>query len=171
MHRNKNTACSAFLIFNKKKKPKRARLGIALQVQSHKFFKMGIALKFVERTTPNGNLVKEAKINGTLKSLSPKSFSYINGSGDTVEYKLATIEFLDENQEKKVANQVHVYKSSYEEGMEIGQTYLGSVTRSTDADGKPRSPWLALSSFVVGAQITDDMFEDYVAAGDKAQGV
>lgn len=123
---------------------------------------MGIALKFVEQTTPKGNLIKVAKIKGTLKSLSPNSFSYTNDSGDSIEYKLATIEFLDENQEKKVANQVHVYKSSYEQGMEIGETYLGSVTRSKNADGTARSPWLALSSLVVGNAITDDMFEDYV---------
>lgn len=154
----------AYVIFNKKKKPKRARRGIALQLQSHKFFKMGIALKFVEKTTSRGNVVKVAKINGTLKRLSDNVFDYevTNEEGDLekVEYKLATVEFLDENQQKHVANNVHVYRKSYEQGMETGGTYLGSVTRSKNADGSARSPWWALSSLVVGADITDDMFEE-----------
>jgi hypothetical protein len=124
---------------------------------------MGIALKFVEKTTTKGNVFKEAKIKGTLKRLSPNVFSYdvdTEDGVDKVEYKLATIEFLDENKTKHVATNVHVYKSSYEQGMEVGETYLGSVSRSKNADGTPRSPWWALSSLVIGAEITDDMFEE-----------
>jgi hypothetical protein len=124
---------------------------------------MGIALKFVEQTTSRGNVVKVAKINGTLKRLSDKVFDYeVEGKDgiEKVEYKLATVEFLDENKTKHVANNVHVYKKSYEQDMEVGGTYLGSVTRSTNADGTPRSPWWALSSLVIGAEITDDMFEE-----------
>jgi hypothetical protein len=125
---------------------------------------MGIALKFVEKTTSRGNLIKVARINGTLKRLSDNVFDYetTNEKGDLemVEYKLATVEFLDENKQKHVANNVHVYKTSYEQGMEVGGTYLGSVTRSKNADGSPRSPWWALSSLVIGAEITDDMFEE-----------
>jgi len=124
---------------------------------------MGIALKFVEQTTSRGNLVKVAKIKGTLKRLSDNVFDYeVQGENgiEKVEYKLATVEFLDENQQKHVANNVHVYKKSYEQDMETGGTYLGSVTRSKNADGSPRSPWWALSSLVVGAEITDDMFEE-----------
>ena len=124
---------------------------------------MGIALKFVEQTTSRGNLIKVAKIKGTLKRLSDKVFDYDveneKGEVEKVEYKLATVEFLDENQQKHVANNVHVYKTSYEQGMEAGCTYLGSVTRSKNADGTPRSPWWSLSSLVIGAEITDDMFE------------
>jgi len=125
---------------------------------------MGIALKFVEKTTSRGNLVKVAKIKGTLKSLSDKVFDYETtnekGGIELIEYKLATVEFLDEKQQKHVANNVHVYRKSYEEGMDVGSTYLGSVTRSKDADGSPRSPWWALSSFIIGAEITDDDFEE-----------
>ena len=124
---------------------------------------MGIALKFVEQTTSRGNVVKVAKINGTLKRLSDKVFDYkVEGENgvETVEYKLATVEFLDENKTKHVANNVHVYKKSYEQDMEVGGTYLGSVTRSKNADGSARSPWWALSSLVIGADITDDMFEE-----------
>lgn len=124
---------------------------------------MGIALKFVEQTTSRGNVVKVAKINGTLKRLSDKVFDYeVEGKDgiEKVEYKLATVEFLDENKTKHVANNVHVYKKSYEQDMEVGGTYLGSVTRSTNADGTPRSPWWALSSLVIGTEITDDMFEE-----------
>lgn len=125
---------------------------------------MGIALKFVEKTTSRGNLVKVAKINGTLKRLSDKVFDYETtnekGGIELIEYKLATVEFLDEKQQKHVANNVHVYKTSYDQGMEVGDIYLGSVTRSKDTDGKPRSPWWALSSLVIGAEITDDDFEE-----------
>lgn len=125
---------------------------------------MGIALKFVEKVTPKGNITKVAKINGTLKRLSDKVFDYevINEKGEVekVEYKLATVEFLDENKTTHVANNVHVYKTSYEQGMEAGVTYLGSVTRSKNADGTARSPWWALSSLVIGDTITDDMFEE-----------
>jgi hypothetical protein len=128
------------------------------------FIKMGIALKFVEQTTSRGNVVKVAKINGTLKRLSDNVFDYevTNEKGDIekVEYKLATVEFLDENKQKHVANNVHVYRKSYEQEMEVGSTYLGSVTRSKNADGTARSPWWALSSLVIGADITDDMFDD-----------
>jgi hypothetical protein len=124
---------------------------------------MGIALKFVEKTTSKGNVVKEAKINGTLKRLSTNVFGYdVDGENgvEKVEYKLATVEFLDENQQKHIANNVHVYRKSYEQDMEVGNTYLGSVTRSKNPDGTPRSPWWALSSLVVGAEITDDMFDE-----------
>lgn len=124
---------------------------------------MGIALKFVEQTTSRGNVVKVAKINGTLKRLSDKVFDYeVEGKDgiEKVEYKLATVEFLDENKTKHVANNVHVYKKSYEQDMEVGGTYLGSVTRSTNADGTARTPWWTLSSLVIGAEITDDMFEE-----------
>lgn len=125
---------------------------------------MGIALKFVEKTTSRGNLVKVAKIKGTLKRLSDKVFDYETtnekGGIELIEYKLATVEFLDEKQQKHVANNVHVYRTSYDQGMEVGGTYLGSVTRSKDVDGSPRSPWWALSSLVIGAEITDDDFEE-----------
>jgi len=124
---------------------------------------MGIALKFVEQTTSRGNVVKVAKINGTLKRLSDKVFDYeVEGKDgiEKVEYKLATVEFLDENKTKHVANNVHVYKKSYDQNMEVGGTYLGSVTRSTNADGTARTPWWTLSSLVIGAEITDDMFEE-----------
>ena len=124
---------------------------------------MGIALKFVEQTTSRGNVVKVAKINGTLKRLSDKVFDYeVEGKDgiEKVEYKLATVEFLDENKTKHVANNVHVYKKSYDQDMEVGGTYLGSVTRSTNADGTARTPWWTLSSLVIGAEITDDMFEE-----------
>jgi hypothetical protein len=134
---------------------------------------MSVALKFKEQTTSNGNVVKVAKINGTLKTLSENVFSYtVDGENgpEIVEYKLATIEFLDENQKKHVAPRVHVYKKSYEQGMEIGETYLGSITRSQNADGSPRSPWLSLSSFVVGQDLTDDMFED-VSENSKVLGL
>jgi hypothetical protein len=124
---------------------------------------MGIALKFVEKTTSRGNVVKVANINGTLKRLSDKVFDYkVEGENgvETVEYKLATVEFLDENKTKHVANNVHVYRKSYEQDMEVGGTYLGSVTRSTNADGSARTPWWALSSLVIGTEITDDMFDE-----------
>ena len=125
---------------------------------------MGIALKFVEKVTPKGNITKVAKINGTLKRLSEKVFDYDveneKGEVEKVEYKLATVEFFDENKTKHIANNVHVYRKSFEEGMEVGVNYLGSVTRSKNADGTPRSPWWALSSLVVGDTITDDMFDE-----------
>jgi hypothetical protein len=151
-------------IFNKKKSLKGQGLVLPYNNNLIIFIKMGIALKFVEKTTSRGNLIKEAKINGTLKRLSDKVFDYDveneKGKTEKVEYKLATVEFLDENQQKHVANNVHVYKKSYEQDMEVGSTYLGSVTRSKNADGSPRSPWWALSSLVIGAEITDDMFEE-----------
>lgn len=124
---------------------------------------MGIALKFVEKTTSNGNVVKVANIKGTLKRLSPNVFSYEVDTKDgieTVEYKLATVEFLDEKSAKHVANNVHVYRKSYEQDMEVGGNYLGSVTRSKNADGSARTPWWSLSSLVVGNDITDDMFDE-----------
>lgn len=124
---------------------------------------MGIALKFVEKTTSNGNVVKVANINGTLQRMSDKVFSYeteTENGPSLVEYKLATVSFTDTAGVKHTANNVHVYKVSFEQDMEIGGTYLGSVTRSNNADGTARTPWWSLSSCVTGNTITDDMFDD-----------
>jgi len=134
---------------------------------------MGVALKFTEETTPNGNVVKRAKINGTLQRLSDKVFSYETDTADgisIVEYKLATVSFTDENSVKHTANNVHVYKVSYEQDMEIGGTYLGSVTRSKNADGTARTPWWTLSSCITGNNIADDDFED-VSETNKVLGI
>lgn len=146
--------------------------GVVLHIKpSHKIFKMGIKLSFVEKTTSKGNVVKVAKVKGTLKRLSDQVFSYQaegeNGP-ELVEYKLANIEFTDLNNNKFNADQVHVYKKSYEQGMSIGETYLGSVTRSQDANGNPRQPWWTLSSLPIGATITDSDFDEVEESVSKS---
>jgi hypothetical protein len=46
--------------------------------------------------------------------------------------------------------------------MEVGMTYLGKISRSTNADGSARKPWVTLSSLVSGVDFADDEFEDAV---------
>lgn len=122
--------------------------------------KKKIALVFKEETTPSGNVQKVANIKATLNRLSEKEFSYNNGNGDTLTYKLATITFSDDNGNNHTKSDIVVYNTSYEQGMEIGQTYLGKVSRSKNADGTARKPWYTLSSLVVASENSDEDFED-----------
>jgi hypothetical protein len=119
-----------------------------------------IALVFKEETTPNGNVQKVANIKATLVRLSDRDFSYNNSNGETLTYKLATIKFTDENGNSHTKSDIVVYSTSYEQGMEVGETYLGKVSRSRNADGSPRKPWYTLSSLVVASENSDDDFEE-----------
>ena len=91
---------------------------------------------------------------------SPREFSYVNSAGDTLVYRLATIKFVDNNGNSFTRENVVVYNTSYEQGMEIGETYLGKISRSKNADGTARKPWYSLSSLVVAGENSDDDFED-----------
>jgi hypothetical protein len=118
-----------------------------------------VALKFKERVTEAGNTVVEAAINAKLLRMSDKFFDYVNAKGETIEYKLATVEFKDLNGTTQRPSNVHVYKTSVEEGMSVGGTYLGKVQLSQNADGSNRTPWWTISSLVVGADFSYDDFE------------
>jgi hypothetical protein len=122
--------------------------------------KKKIALVFKEETTPSGNVQKVANIKATLVRLSDKEFTYTNGNGDTLTYKLATIRFTDDNGNSHTKADIVVYSTSYEQGMEVGETYLGKVSRSKNADGTARKPWYTLSSLVVASENSDDDFEE-----------
>ena len=118
-----------------------------------------IKLAFKEETTPNGNSQFVANIKAELIRLSEKEFSYVNASGEQLTYKLATITFADLNGNKFTRENVVVYNTSYEKGMEVGMTYLGKVSRSTNADGTPRKPWYTVSSLLVADENSDSDFE------------
>jgi hypothetical protein len=122
--------------------------------------KTKIALLFKEETTPSGNVQKVANIKATLVRLSDKEFSYANADGETLTYKLATIKFSDANDNSHTKADVVVYNTSYEQGMEVGETYLGKVSRSKNADGTARKPWYTLSSLVVASENSDEDFEE-----------
>ncbi|NDE96521.1 MAG: hypothetical protein EB045_05360 [Actinobacteria bacterium] len=122
--------------------------------------KKKIALVFKEETTPSGNVQKVANIKATLVRLSDREFTYTNGNGDTLTYKLATIRFTDDNGNSHTKADIVVYSTSYEQGMEIGETYLGKVSRSKNADGTARKPWYTLSSLVVASENSDEDFEE-----------
>jgi hypothetical protein len=122
--------------------------------------KKKIALVFKEETTPSGNVQKVANIKATLVRLSDKEFTYTNSNGDTLTYKLATVTFVDDNDNSHTKADIVVYSTSYEQGMEVGQTYLGKVSRSKNADGTARKPWYTLSSLVVASENSDDDFEE-----------
>ena len=119
-----------------------------------------VVLKFKEETTENGNAVKVANIKGTLKRLSEKDFAYVNKHGEELTYKLATITFPDANGTVHTRENVVVYNTSFEKGMELGATYLGKISRSTNADGTARKPWVTLSSLESGVDFQDDDFEE-----------
>jgi hypothetical protein len=129
--------------------------------------KKKVVLKFKEETTPNGNVVKNATFAGTLLRLSEKVFEYTNADGVVVNYKLADVRYTDAVGTTHVEPNVHVYEASYEQDMEVGETYLGRVTRSKNADGSARDPWFNLYSVVVGVRSTDDDFEEYEVPAEE----
>lgn len=129
--------------------------------------KKKVVLKFKEETTPNGNVVKNASFAGTLLRMSEKVFDYTNADGVVINFKLADVRFTDAVGTSHVEPNVHVYEASFEQGMEVGETYLGKVTRSKNADGTARSPWFNLYSVVVGVRSTDDDFEEYEVPAEE----
>ena len=129
--------------------------------------KKKVVLKFKEETTPSGNVVKNASFAGTLLRLSEKVWPYTNAEGKEVFYKLADVRYADAVGTTHVEPSVKVYEASYEQGMEVGETYLGRVTRSKNADGSARSPWFTLSALVVAVNSTDDDFEEYEVPAEE----
>lgn len=127
-----------------------------------------IKLKFKAETTQNGNKQFVANYKGTLSRLSEQDFSYVNGAGNTIEYKLATVAFSDLDGVKHTLDSVVVYATSLGKGMELGQTYLGRISRSFNADGSARKPWVALYSAVAGKEISDADFDAIVLEEELA---
>jgi hypothetical protein len=127
-----------------------------------------IKLKFKAEETKNGNKQFVANYKGTLSRLSEQDFSYVNGAGDTVNYKLATVSFNDLDGVKHTLDSVVVYATSLSKGMELGQTYLGRISRSFNADGTARKPWVALYSAVAGKEISDADFDAIVLEEELA---
>lgn len=127
-----------------------------------------ITLKFKAEETKNGNKQFVANYKGTLNRLSEQDFSYVNGSGETVNYKLATVSFNDLDGVKHTLDSVVVYATSLAKGMELGQTYLGRISRSFNADGSARKPWVALYSAVAGKEISDADFDAIVLEEELA---
>ena len=127
-----------------------------------------IKLKFKAEETKNGNKQFVANYKGTLSRLSDQDFSYVNGSGETVNYKLATVSFNDLDGVKHTLDSVVVYATSLSKGMELGQTYLGRISRSFNADGTARKPWVALYSAVAGKEISDADFDAIVLEEELA---
>lgn len=114
-------------------------------------------LTFKDGVTSNGNRIKTATINGELIRLSEQDFSYENASGETITYKLATVKFSDDENKEFTKSGFVVYKASYEQGMEIGEKYLGSLQLS-----QGRKPWASLSAFVADGGFSEADFADVV---------
>lgn len=127
-----------------------------------------IKLKFKAETTQNGNKQFVANYKGKLSRLSEQDFSYVNGAGNTIEYKLATVSFNDLDGVNHTLDSVVVYATSLGKGMELGQTYLGRISRSFNADGSARKPWVALYSAVAGKEISDADFDAIVLEEELA---
>lgn len=121
-----------------------------------------IALTWKSETSQEGNVSNVANIKATLKRLSEKEFTYANKHGEELTYKLATVVFADKNGVNHVREGVVCYDTSYSQGMEVGMTYLGKISRSSNADGSARKPWVTLSSLAAGVDFADDDFEDVV---------
>ena len=85
--------------------------------------KKKVVLKFKEETTPSGNVVKNASFAGTLLRLSEKVWPYTNAEGKELLYKLADVRYTDAVGTTHVEPSVKVYEASYEQGMEVGETY------------------------------------------------
>ena len=121
---------------------------------------MGISLNFKPEKTISGNDVLVANIKGTLLNVSKNVFSYENSNSESITYRLATVKFTDLKGVVHTKEGFVIYESSFEKGMEVGNTYLGRITRSKNADGTARKPWSTLYSLPAGESITDDDFED-----------
>jgi hypothetical protein len=134
-----------------------------------------IKLKWEESISENGNVSYVSNINGTLKRLSkinPKTdapFSYENASGRVIEHGLATVSFSDDAGVTHTIENVVVFQKSIDQGMEVGQTYLGQISRRIDLneDGTKPRPWTTLSSLQTGLSLTDDMFGELEIASEK----
>lgn len=134
-----------------------------------------IKLEWKESISENGNVSYVSNINGTLKRLSkinPKTnapFSYQNGNGKTIEHGLATVSFVDNAGASHTIENVVVFQKSIDAGMEVGQTYLGQISRRVDLneDGTKPRPWVTLSSAQTGISLTDDMFGELEFASEK----
>lgn len=114
-------------------------------------------LTFKDEVTTNGNRIKTATINGELVRVSEQEFSYENGVGETITYKLGTAKFTDDEGVVHQKSGFVIYQVSYEQGMEIGEKYLGSIQLS-----KGRKPWASLSSFVADGSFSEADFADVV---------
>ena len=73
---------------------------------------------------------------------------------------MADIAFTDNVGAKHNTSQVVVYEASYEQGMEVGGTYLGRIQRGVNSDGSIRKPWVTLSSYEAGSALSEADFED-----------
>ena len=51
--------------------------------------------------------------------------------------------------------------------MEVGETYLGQISRSFNEDGSARLPWTTLSSLPTGVTLTDNMFGELEFESEK----
>jgi hypothetical protein len=136
-----------------------------------------VDLKWVETVSENGNVSYVSNIKGTLKRLSktridPKTkvegpFSYQNASGKTIEHGLATVVFTDNSGNSHTIENVVVFQKSIDQGMEVGETYLGQISRSFNEDGSARLPWTTLSSLPTGVTLTDNMFGELEFESEK----
>ena len=114
-------------------------------------------LTFKDDVTSNGNRIKVATINGELVRLSEQDFSYENANGETITYKLGTAKFTDDEGTTFQKSGFVVYQASYEQGMEVGEKYLGSIQLS-----QGRKPWASLSAFVADGGFSEADFADVV---------
>jgi len=132
-----------------------------------------ITLKFKEETSPSGRVSNVANASAILKRLSDDVpgkglFAYVNGAGETINYRLATVQFTDDLGVKHFKDSVVVYEKSYTKGMEIGACYLMKITLATEKndDGTSRRPWVTLSSALVGEAFSADEFATFEPIAD-----
>lgn len=125
-----------------------------------------IKLKWKLETTPNGREVRVSSFVGTLLNISKNNFSYVNKDKETLNYYLGTVSFKDMNDQIITTDQVVIYNTSFDNGMQVGNTYLGKITQGledlvdeeTGIVSKPK-PWIMLSSFVKGQELSFNSFD------------
>ncbi len=125
-----------------------------------------IKLKWKLETTPNGREVRVSSFVGTLLNVSKNMFSYVNKDKETLNYHLSTVSFKDMNDQEITTDQVVIYDTSFDKGMQVGSTYLGKITQGledlvdeeTGVISKPK-PWIMLSSFVKGQELSFNSFD------------
>ena len=88
--------------------------------------------------------LEEVEFTATLLSMSDEVRTYQNAAGETKEYKLAEVEFTDNDGTVQKATAI-VHKGNYINGMEVGKSYLATASLDTRAEAEEGSVVIRVS--------------------------
>ena len=119
-----------------------------------------IALSFTEKDY-QGVAQKVANFTGKLVSVAKEMLTNVNGTG----YYPATVEITDDNGAKHIRPCI-IYQTSFDKGMTVGESYLGSVV--IEAGQQPIIKLTSGTGNSERATLDDFGFASQPATADKA---